>query len=70
MTEVLAEMTASVWQVRVEAGQDVAADDELLILESMKMEIPVVAPRAGTVDAVHVAPEDQVTEGTVLVTLR
>ncbi|MEM9561913.1 MAG: biotin/lipoyl-binding carrier protein [Actinomycetota bacterium] len=70
MTEVRAEMTASVWQVRVEVGQAVAADDELLILESMKMEIPVVAPRAGTVDVVHVAPEDQVNEGTVLVTLR
>ncbi len=69
MTEIKAEMTASVWKVNVVAGQQVEADDELLILESMKMEIPVVAPAAGTVDVVHVAPEDQVAEGAVLVTL-
>ncbi|MGI9596713.1 MAG: biotin/lipoyl-binding carrier protein [Acidimicrobiales bacterium] len=69
MTEVRAEMTASVWKVNVEVGQEVAAEEELIILESMKMEIPVVAPVAGTISAVHVAPEDQVAEGAVLVTL-
>jgi len=69
MTEVRAEMTASVWRVIVAVGQEVAADDELLILESMKMEIPVVAPAAGTVTEIHVAPEEQVNEGAVLVTL-
>ncbi len=69
MTEIKAEMTASVWKVNVVAGQQVEADEELLILESMKMEIPVVAPAAGTVDVVHVAPEDQVAEGAVLVTI-
>ena len=62
-------MTASVWKVNVVVGQEVAADDELLILESMKMEIPVAAPVAGTVSALHVAPEDQVLEGAVLVTI-
>lgn len=70
MTEVRAEMTASVWKVNVEVGQQVAAEDELIILESMKMEIPVVAPVAGTVAAVLVTPEDQVAEGAVLVTLK
>lgn len=69
MTDVRAEMTASVWKVNVEVGQDVAADDELIILESMKMEIPVVAPVAGKISAIHVAPEEQVAEGAVLVTL-
>ena len=69
MTEVRAEMTASVWKVNVEVGQLVAADEELIILESMKMEIPGVAPTAGTVTALHVVPEDQVSEGTVLVVL-
>ncbi len=69
MTDVRAEMTASVWKVVVEVGQDVAVDDELLILESMKMEIPVAAPVAGKVSAVHVAPEAQVAEGQVLVTI-
>ena len=69
MTEVRAEMTASVWKINVEVGQEVAADDELLILESMKMEIPVVAPSAGTVSVIHVAAEDQVAEGALLVTI-
>lgn len=69
MTEVRAEMTASVWKVNVEVGQAVNPGDELVILESMKMEIPVEAPSAGTVSAVHVSPEDQVAEGAVLVTL-
>ncbi len=69
MTEVRADITASVWKVNVEVGQQVAANDELVILESMKMEIPVVAPVGGTVSAVLVAAEDQVAEGSVLVTL-
>lgn len=68
-SEVRAEMTASVWKVNVEAGQTVTAGEELIILESMKMEIPVEAPVAGTVVEVHVKPEEQVAEGAVLVTL-
>jgi biotin carboxyl carrier protein len=63
MAEVRAEITANVWQVPATVGQTVAEGDELVILESMKMEIPVVAPCAGTITAVHVAPEDQVKEG-------
>jgi acetyl-CoA carboxylase biotin carboxyl carrier protein len=66
VTEVEAEITANVWQVRTEVGQEVAEGDELVILESMKMEIPVVAPVAGTVTEVRVAPEDQVHEGDVV----
>ena len=63
MVEVRAEITANVWQVRAEVGQQVAEGDELVILESMKMEIPVVAPTAGTVAEILVKPEDQVQEG-------
>ena len=69
MTEVRAEITANVWQVRTEVGATVAEGDELVILESMKMEIPVTAPRAGTVTEVRVAPEDKVQEGDVVVVL-
>ncbi len=69
MAEVVAEITANVWQVRVEVGQVVAEDDELVILESMKMEIPVTAPVAGRVSEVRVAPSDQVREGDVVVVL-
>jgi acetyl-CoA carboxylase biotin carboxyl carrier protein len=63
VVEVRAEITANVWQVRAEVGQQVSEGDELVILESMKMEIPVVAPVAGTVAEILVKPEDQVQEG-------
>ena len=65
-TEVRAEITANVWQVPAQAGQTVAEGDELAILESMKMEIPVVAPVSGTVREVSVAPDDQVVEGDLI----
>ena len=66
MTEVRTEITANVWQVRVEVGQQVAEGHELVILESMKMEIPVEAPCAGTVTEIRVKPDDQITEGDVV----
>jgi len=69
VTEVRAEITANVWQVRTEVGAQVAEGDELVILESMKMEIPVTAPTDGTVAEVRVAPDDKVQEGDVVVVL-
>jgi acetyl-CoA carboxylase biotin carboxyl carrier protein len=66
MADVLAEITANVWQVHVEVGQTVAEGDTIAILESMKMEIPVEAPVAGTITDVRVKPEDQVQEGDVI----
>jgi acetyl-CoA carboxylase biotin carboxyl carrier protein len=66
VTEVLAEITANVWQVPAVVGQQVEEGDTLVILESMKMEIPVEAPVSGTVTEVRVAPDDQVQEGDVL----
>ncbi|MBA3303004.1 MAG: biotin/lipoyl-binding carrier protein, partial [Acidimicrobiia bacterium] len=61
--EVRAELAASVWQVRVTPGDAVAEGDPLVVLESMKMEIPVVAPVAGTVTELRVGPDDRVEEG-------
>ncbi len=69
MTEVKAELVGSVWKVKTEPGAHVAEEDELLILESMKMEIPVIAPRAGTVKEVRVKEGEVVKEGQVLVVL-
>jgi acetyl-CoA carboxylase biotin carboxyl carrier protein len=68
-TTVKSEIPATVWQVRVAVGDKVAADDELVVLESMKMEIPVVAPSAGTVTTIHVAANDRVDEGDPIVEL-
>ncbi|MEV6692805.1 biotin/lipoyl-binding carrier protein [Micromonospora sp. NPDC051196] len=69
MTELRAEMVANVWKVLVQPGQTVAADEDLVILESMKMEIPVMAPSAGTVSSVHVTEGSQVAENDLLVVL-
>ena len=70
MIEIEAEMDASVWQVLVEPGQSIEKDDELIILESMKMEIPVVAPIAGVVATLHVTAGDAVKRGQKLVVLQ
>ncbi|HEV2027117.1 MAG TPA: biotin/lipoyl-binding carrier protein [Candidatus Dormibacteraeota bacterium] len=69
MTEVKAELVGSVWKITTEPGSQVAEDDVLLILESMKMEIAVTAPRAGTVNEIRVKETDVVKEGQVLVVL-
>ncbi|HSK60949.1 MAG TPA: biotin/lipoyl-containing protein, partial [Actinomycetospora sp.] len=65
----VAPMDATVVEVVVAAGQDVAAGAVLVVLEAMKMELPVRAPRATRIDAVHVAPGDRVTTGSALVVL-
>jgi biotin carboxyl carrier protein len=66
VVDVVAEIAANVWQVPVEVGQTVATGDTIAILESMKMEIPVEAPVAGTVTELRVTPDDQVNEGDVI----
>jgi acetyl-CoA carboxylase biotin carboxyl carrier protein len=58
MAEVRAEIVASVWGVIVAEGDRVAEGDTLVILESMKMEIPVIAESAGVVSRLHVARGD------------
>lgn len=68
-TEVRSEVTGVVWKVLVAPGDVVAAFDPLVLVESMKMEIPVVAPRAGTVTAIHVADGEMISEGDATVTL-
>lgn len=67
--EVASEVTGNVWKVQVEAGASVQEGDVLLILESMKMEIPVEAPQAGTVADVLVAVEDAVSEDQIVAVL-
>ncbi|WP_250478087.1 MULTISPECIES: urea carboxylase [unclassified Caballeronia] len=57
------EIAGNLWQVRVEAGASVEAGDVLVVIESMKMEISVIAPCAGIVGEVHVAPGSSVRAG-------
>jgi acetyl-CoA carboxylase biotin carboxyl carrier protein len=56
-------MTGNVLEVLVEAGASVGEDEELIIIESMKMEIPVESPVAGTIEEVLVEPNQKVAEG-------
>ena len=63
---VVAELVASVGQVYVSAGDTVSPLDTLVILESMKMEIPVLAEVSGVVSEVSVATGDAISEGDVI----
>ena len=67
--QVRAEMVANVLRVQVEPGQDVEPGETLVLLESMKMEIPVVPETGGRVARVAVAEGDVVQEGDLLVVL-
>jgi acetyl-CoA carboxylase biotin carboxyl carrier protein len=64
--EIRAEMVANVWKVVVTAGDTVENGDTLVILESMKMEIPVITETSGKVSALHVGEGDVVQEGDVI----
>ena len=69
MSEVRAEMVANVWKTVVREGDTVTEGDVLVVLESMKMEIPVLAERAGTVTALPVSEGTVVQEGDLLAVL-
>ena len=66
MPEVLAEMVANVWKIVAARGDVVSAGDPLVILESMKMEIPVIAESDGTVSQLAVNEGDVVQEGDLI----
>ena len=69
MAEVRAEMVANVWKVVAAEGDTVDDGDTLVILESMKMEIPVLAEGAGVITKMHVAEGDVVQEGDPIATI-
>ena len=69
-TTVRSDLNAVVWKIEAAPGQAVNAGDTLLILEAMKMEIPVAAPRAGTVQTILVSEGEQVAEGQPLAILQ
>ncbi|HEX9035118.1 MAG TPA: biotin/lipoyl-binding carrier protein [Streptosporangiaceae bacterium] len=66
MTEIRAEMVASVWKVVAAEGASVADGDTVVILESMKMEIPVLAEGAGTLTRLAVREGDVIQEGDLI----
>jgi acetyl-CoA carboxylase biotin carboxyl carrier protein len=66
-TDVEAHITGTVWKIQVEEGDEVGEEEELIILESMKMEMPVEAPVAGTIAEILVEEDDPVEEDQVVI---
>ncbi|WP_188455593.1 acetyl-CoA carboxylase biotin carboxyl carrier protein subunit [Virgibacillus oceani] len=66
MQEVKASMAGSVWKITVSEGESVDSGQDVVILESMKMEIPIAAEQTGTVKELKVAEGDFVNEGDVI----
>ena len=64
--EIKSPVTGTVWKIEVAVGEQVDADDDLVIVESMKMEIPVVADNHCTVEEIRAREGDAVTEDQVL----
>ena len=69
MGKIRSEVSGSVWKVEVAIGQQVNEGDTLLVVESMKMEIPVTAPSAGTVTEILVAEGESVVDDQVILML-
>lgn len=67
--DVNSEMTGSVWKILVTVGQEVSEGDTVILIEAMKMEIPVVALESGKVAEILVAEGDMVADGDVVMRL-
>lgn len=70
MVDILSEMTGSVWKILVQPGQRVEDGDAVIIIEAMKMEIPVTAIDSGTVAEILVTEGDMVADGDVVMRLK
>ncbi|HYF18110.1 MAG TPA: biotin/lipoyl-binding carrier protein [Ramlibacter sp.] len=68
--ELKAEVTGKVWKILVPPGSTVDAEDTILVVESMKMEIPVTTEKAGTLVELRVAEGDPVEDGQVVAVLQ
>ena len=68
-SKITTEIAGQVWKLVAQPGDNVAADAPIVILESMKMEIPVTAPKSGTLTKLHVSQGDMIGEGQLIATL-
>ena len=69
LIHVESELAGTVWSVPVSLGETVEEDDPLVMIESMKMEIPICAPRNGVVKEINVTQGDLISAGQVVVIL-
>jgi len=67
MADIKAHITGTVWKIEVEVGDEIEEDDEVIILESMKMEMPVESPGDGVVKEILIKEGDAVDEDQVLI---
>ena len=68
-THVEAQIAGNVWKIEKAVGDAVVVEEVILIIESMKMEIPVEAPRAGRIAEIRVSEGESIEEGAVLVVI-
>jgi acetyl-CoA carboxylase biotin carboxyl carrier protein len=69
MAELTSPISGNVWKIHVSVGEKVEADDELIILEALKMETPIFSDDNGTISEIRVKEGDAVNEGDVLVVI-
>ena len=67
--DIVSEVTGTIWKIEAHAGQHLSQDDVMLVIESMKMEIPVCAPEEGTVLEMLLNESDAVKEGALVARL-
>jgi acetyl-CoA carboxylase biotin carboxyl carrier protein len=68
--KIKSEVTGSVWKIEKQVGDTIASGDTIMLIESMKMEIPVISEDAGTLAEIRVKEGDAVTEGGVVAIVR
>jgi acetyl-CoA carboxylase biotin carboxyl carrier protein len=69
VVNVKSEIAGNVWKIQTRPGDQVEADGEIMILESMKMEIPVLSPKAGTIKEIRVSEGEAIDEGQLVAIL-
>ncbi len=69
VVNVKSEIAGNVWKIQLKAGDKVEAEGEIMILESMKMEIPVLSPKTGTIKEIRVSEGEAIGEDQVVAVL-
>lgn len=69
MPELTAPIAGNIWKIQIAVGDQVEIDDEVIILEALKMETPIYCDDSGTVKEIRVKEGDAVNEGDVLVVI-
>ena len=69
VVNVKSEIAGNVWKIQTRPGDQVEADGEIMILESMKMEIPVLSPKAGIIKEIRVSEGEAIDEGQLVAIL-